>query len=151
VLGGKVEGYSGLLPGIFEEALVTMERGAPLYLLGGFGGAAEVLARTLLSAPGLRPEELRADWHAARNPKLARLLALLAGRALPPGIRSTQDALDALYARLDAGRASPAATLNTGLDDAETRELLTTRDMRQAVRLVRKGLAARFLFESLSA
>lgn len=151
VLGGKVDGYSGLLPGIFEEALVTLERPAPLYLLGGFGGAAEVLAQTLLSGAGARPDAFLADWHAKRNPRLARLLALLPGRKLPQGVRSTQDALDALYTRLEAGRASPSAALNTGLNDDETRELLTTRDMRQAVRLVRKGLDARFAFESLSA
>jgi len=149
VLGGKLDEYSGWLPGIFEEALVTLERGAPLYLLGGFGGAAEALARTLLAPAGSRPEEFSQDWHTKRNPKLGKLLGLLPTHTLPPGIRSTQDALDALYRRLDSGRASVAATLNTGLDDAETSDLLTTRDMRRAVQLVRKGLAAKFSFESL--
>jgi hypothetical protein len=72
-------------------------------------------------------------------------------QALPPGVRPTQMALDALYTRLDAGRASLSATLNSGLDEAQTRDLLTTRDMRQAIRLVLKGLAARFAFESLPA
>jgi hypothetical protein len=128
---------------------MTLESGAPLFLLGGFGGAAELLARTLLAPAGNRPDEFSQDWHTQRNGNLAKLLALLPAQALPPGVRPTQVALDALYARLDAGRASLSATLNTGLDEARTRDLLTTRDMRQAVRLVLKGLAATFAFESL--
>lgn len=150
VLGGRLDGYHGWIPGIFEEALVTLEKNAPLYLLGGFGGAAEVLARTLLAPAGnQRPDEFSEDWHKQRNPNLAKLLALPPIYTLPPNILSTQAALDALYARLEAGRASVPATLNTGLNDTETTELLTTRDARRAVQLVRKGLAAKFNFESL--
>jgi len=149
ILGGKVADYSGWLPGIFEEALVTLERSVPLYLLGGFGGAAEVLAKMLLDPGGIRPPELTEDWHRERNPKLDKLLGMLHDRHLPLGTRTTQPALDALYARLVAGSASLATSLDTGLDEAETREMLMTRDMKGAVQLVYKGLAAKFSFEPL--
>lgn len=151
VLGGKLDGYSGWLPGIFEEALVTLEKRAPLYLLGGFGGAAEILANTLLAPAGSRPEEFSQNWHKERNPSLETLLGLLPKKCtLPPLVRSTEAALDALYGLLDAGRASVSAALDTGLNETETRELLRTRDMRRTVQLVHKGLAAKFPFESLS-
>lgn len=150
LLGGKIDGYSGWLPGIFEEALVTLEHSAPLYLLGGFGGAAEVLARTLLDTAGARPPEFSEDWHRKCNPTLDRLLGLLPTHNLPLGIRTTQPALDALYSRIETGRASLTATLGTGLDATETREMLTTRDMKRAVQLVYKGLAAKFAFEKLA-
>lgn len=47
VLGGRVEGYKGRMPGIGEEALCTLEAGKPLFILGGFGGCARDIAETL--------------------------------------------------------------------------------------------------------
>ena len=52
VLGGRVDKYKGVMPGIAEEALLTLQSGQPLYLMGGFGGCARDLAETLgLVAP----------------------------------------------------------------------------------------------------
>lgn len=48
LIGGKTTGYSGLLPGIFEEALYASERGVPLFVVGALGGAAWRLGRALL-------------------------------------------------------------------------------------------------------
>ena len=40
------------MPGIAEEALLSLETGQPLYVLGGFGGCARDIAETLgLVAP----------------------------------------------------------------------------------------------------
>jgi hypothetical protein len=47
VLGGRVEGYKGRMPGVAEEALMAIERKQPLYLLGGFGGCGADIARTI--------------------------------------------------------------------------------------------------------
>ena len=47
VLGGRVEGYSGAMPGIAEETRLALEAGQPLYLLGGFGGCARDIAESL--------------------------------------------------------------------------------------------------------
>ena len=140
-LGGRTHGYKGFLPGIFEEALLSFESGRPLYVLGGFGGAAESLARALLSPPGEpRPDEFTVAWQRSATPDLERLLDGLAGVALPRDVRSTADALDALYQRIEQARASPSMALNTGLSDADTRELLATRNMRRAVQLILNGL-----------
>lgn len=38
LIGGKSEGYSGVLPGVLEEALIAAEAGQPCYLAGGFSG-----------------------------------------------------------------------------------------------------------------
>ena len=38
LLGGRVENYKGVMPGIAEEALLSLQVGQPLFLLGGFGG-----------------------------------------------------------------------------------------------------------------
>ena len=47
VLGGRVEGYRGAMPGIAEEAFLSLERKQPIFLLGGFGGCARDIAETL--------------------------------------------------------------------------------------------------------
>lgn len=47
VLGGRVENFKGSMPGIAEESLVSLESGAPLFVLGGFGGCARDVAETL--------------------------------------------------------------------------------------------------------
>jgi hypothetical protein len=48
VLGGKLVGYSGRWPGIVEEAYLLLTAKKPLFLVGGFGGAAGWLARVVL-------------------------------------------------------------------------------------------------------
>ena len=47
VLGGKVDRYLGSMPGIAEEALLTLQARRPLYVVGGFGGCARQVAETL--------------------------------------------------------------------------------------------------------
>lgn len=55
LIGGKTRrqstdipnGYIGDFPGIVEEALHTLRKGHPLFIAGGFGGAAALLAREL--------------------------------------------------------------------------------------------------------
>jgi hypothetical protein len=46
LIGGRREG-SGRLPGLIEEAILALEAGHPIYLAGGFGGAAFDIARAL--------------------------------------------------------------------------------------------------------
>lgn len=140
-LGGKVNSYSGFMPGIFEEALLTLRHQRPLYILGGFGGAAELLARVLLDTGHDRPPELTLAWHEAKCAPLTQLLQSAAQFPIPPGCILTEQALDELFRFVCSARNNLSGTLNTGLTDSETRELLTTRNVPTAVRLIRLGLA----------
>lgn len=149
ILGGKLEKFSGWLPGIFEEALLALENNVPLYILGGFGGAAEVLGQALLSTSSNRPEALTKEWLTARCNELAKLLSIAPNYPVPFGVRTTESALDDLVAQIQQAHTGLSNRLNTGLDELETQEVLETRDMRRAVFLVRKGLAERFHFEDL--
>ena len=44
VLGGRVSGYKGRMPGVAEETLLALEAGQPIFLLGGFGGCTRDIA-----------------------------------------------------------------------------------------------------------
>ncbi len=50
IIGGKISGYLGYMPGIIEEALYTLLNDKPLYLIGGFGGATLKLINLLMGA-----------------------------------------------------------------------------------------------------
>lgn len=47
ILGGRMTGFSGFMPGVMEEFVQSVESNHPVYLLGGFGGAASMLAAML--------------------------------------------------------------------------------------------------------
>ena len=47
LVGGRRTGYQGRMPGVVEEALYALEGGAPLYIAGGFGGAAYDILRVV--------------------------------------------------------------------------------------------------------
>lgn len=47
LIGGRRAGFQGQLPGLREEALLTLESGQHLYLAGGFGGVTLDIARAL--------------------------------------------------------------------------------------------------------
>jgi len=150
-LGGRMTSFTGFLPGIFEESLLALEYDRPLYLLGGFGGAAEVLARALLSPAESLAPALTLAWQCDQNRSVARLHELSQGFALPAGVRTTAQGLADLAGRVSQAKLSLSGALRTGLSEAETRELLATRDMAQAVRLVRKGLDAELRLQALPA
>ena len=141
-LGGKTRAYSGFLPGLFEEALLAFEHSIPQYILGGFGGASGVLKDALLAARGTRPPELTLAWQEQNTPEVRELASVVSSHPdrVPPGIRSTQDVLDALYNRIDATRGSLSSALMTGLPEPETLELMTTTDIRRAVHLCLRGI-----------
>ncbi|MCE2508870.1 MAG: hypothetical protein J4G04_06195 [Nitrosopumilaceae archaeon] len=46
-LGGRVQDYSGRMPGVAEEVLLSLESRRPVFLLGGFGGCTRDIAETL--------------------------------------------------------------------------------------------------------
>jgi hypothetical protein len=48
IVGGKVADFAGAIPGIAEEAAATLRAGKPLYVAGGFGGAATLVGSILM-------------------------------------------------------------------------------------------------------
>ncbi|MGH6814348.1 MAG: hypothetical protein ACREC6_01440 [Hyphomicrobiaceae bacterium] len=63
ILGGRVEGYKGKMPGLAEEALASLEAGKPIYISGGFGGCAGDIAETMgLTKPSRSKTARTVDW-----------------------------------------------------------------------------------------
>lgn len=47
ILGGRIQGFKGFMAGLAEEFIQSVKSGHPVYLLGGFGGTAAMLAELL--------------------------------------------------------------------------------------------------------
>jgi SLOG-like protein/TIR domain-containing protein len=133
VLGGKLTGFSGLVPGVVEEACLSLAAGKPLFLAGGYGGAARAVCDLLLGKPR---DEFTDAWQQAAVPDFAQALA-----CHPAGTDSL-----ALMPALGTDIAAQAgkdlgAVLKNGLNDAENRELMASTDARTIAELVLRGLA----------
>jgi hypothetical protein len=68
LLGGKSSGFQGKYPGLVEEAFLAMDgpNPQPVYLIGGFGGAARAVIDVLEKRS--TPVFTR-DWQEQKNPK----------------------------------------------------------------------------------
>lgn len=47
IVGGKIKGFQGSLPGVIEEAELSVHSGQPLLASGGYGGASAAIARLM--------------------------------------------------------------------------------------------------------
>lgn len=139
VLGGKVTGFTGIMPGIFEEFLCSLDppEGAqplPVYILGGFGGAARDLADALLT--GNLPESFGADFH--KNDPGFRLMqegyANFGNKDLP------ERELERLSSLVKKAHNNLAETFRNGLTDEQNEELLRTSDFSDVARLIFNGI-----------
>lgn len=129
ILGGKVTGYTGAYPGLVEEAALAAKAGSALYVLGGFGGCAGVVASAV---KGLRPPELTAEYQVAADPGYAELVE--DGAAL--GLKVDYD--DVVQSLRQAGEAG----LRNGLSAEDNATLFETADVDEMVSLVLSGLRA---------
>jgi hypothetical protein len=138
-LGGKPHSFMGIMPGVIEEALFTIRRRQPLYVIGGFGGAAALLAQAML---GQRPEGLTIDFQKAKSPTYAEVVRIYESeRASRPALNLPAVDYPALVQELEAyGLAGLIAT--NGLSDQENRELFATGSIDSALFLLMKGLSS---------
>jgi hypothetical protein len=153
IIGGQTEprrngaspgqGYGGAYPGVVEEAWRALEQGLPLYIIGGFGGAARVVADALRNdAPPsvLRPAEFSGDDFSEFRAHAAEFAAD-ADRAtlrLPADMGEMASALRAYGIR---HLATDSAALEwNGLDLAENEQLFRSQDPMLLTSLMMKGL-----------
>lgn len=59
VVGGKQSKFLGYMPGIVEEAYYSLKANKPVYIIGGFGGAAKSLSKVIC---GELPKELTNEF-----------------------------------------------------------------------------------------
>ena len=132
VIGGKLAGFAGLVPGVVEEAWLSLKRKQPLYVAGGFGGAARAVSDRL---QGIARVEFAEDWPRSHLPDYDAAQALYAQQG-GDFISMAQMGADITV----SGSMGLAAAVNNGLDEAENRELMHCTDPQRIAGLVLTGL-----------
>jgi hypothetical protein len=115
LIGGRRTGYEGVMPGVLEEALLSIEAGKPVFLAGGFGGVTHDIVRAV-------------------DPGAAAWLPAFSEEANNEGCDSGVEMLR----RAIANRGWTA--LSNGLDDAENARLASTHRPSEIASLVGLGL-----------
>jgi hypothetical protein len=138
VVGGVRVGFNGCMPGVLEEVLYALEQRCPVYVVGGFGGAAGALARAVLSDE--QQPEFTLAYHRERSSNFKALeLALVES--------GEQHHIDALFSRLCGTiaevRADIPGRLDNGLDREENIRLMRSDHVAEIGWLLRRGLARR--------
>ena len=117
LIGGKLSGFAGAMPGIVEEAIAAVEAGHPLYVSAGFGGAAALVAERLhLDDLNWAPDDFPA--------------------------RPDDERIDRGLQLLDEATASSGwSAMSCGLDEQTVRQLAATHRAGDIASLVVRGLA----------
>jgi hypothetical protein len=125
--GSGEKWYSGRIPGVLEEVVLSAQAGQPVFLIGAFGGTA-TLAIDLLEGKD-RPE---ATWDYQRR----------APNAEP--MRALYDQCDQTWwdypEMVQLLRDTGPAGINPLLSEEENRELFRARDIARVIELILKGL-----------
>lgn len=124
VIGGRTWGQRGIVPGVVVEADLAIAAGLPVFVAGGFGGAARLVAEALR---GASPLELAVGFQRGHTADYDRLD--LDGNA--------SSVLAAVVERL---RQAGSSGLRNGLEDDENEWLMETDDADEVVALVLRGV-----------
>jgi hypothetical protein len=119
LIGGKRVDFQGHLPGVLEEALISVEADQPVYLVGGFGGATADMIKALRIDDG--------DWLPTDADAPAADERLMAGLAQLTEIAKSK---------------SPKS-LSNGLSSEENRRLAATHRPSEIAALISLGLGRR--------
>lgn len=145
VLGGRVEGWLGCNLGIAEEIIYTLEKRHPLFILGGFGGAARVVATYLAGARAF-PEALTFDYQFTHeDSQVFRSVVNIFDKYSPTDLTHPRKLFSDMKETLEKTRENLAKHLNNGLSEEENRDLLLSENVVTILGYLKRGLAAKKL------
>lgn len=146
LVGGKSQDFMGIMPGLFEEYLLAAEHQIPTYILGGFGGAAHILAEALKTQDEQQAMLCCERYKSKQASLLAEKYKLNPAeqyKPFPDGPHPGQ-LYDRLNSCLRTGRESRLESFKNGLTTEENEKLMTTTNSRVILSLLGKGLMAVF-------
>lgn len=124
---GRTDGYKGRMPGVLEEALLSIQAKRPIYIIGAFGGCARLVIDAL---EGIPREELTNEYQNT----LAYSAEL---RSLYEEYKLIWDEYRDISLSLHGCGYNG---LHNGLSIDENRELATTRSVERIIELIFSGL-----------
>lgn len=150
-IGGAVDEFKSVMPGVFEEFLhaVSSPSKAPVYLMGGLGGATRVIAEALLNPRKSPPLKLTQAHYqgvkAANGAEYDKLVAELSADEQASLKESFQQLWRVIQSAHTEGGISHL--LDNGLSEEDNKRLLTTDNTVEAVSLIWEGISQKLLSE----
>ena len=146
-IGGNLQKFSGIYPGVVEEAWMSLATRRPLFLVGAFGGATRAVIDAL-EGDGSRLTDAMKN---AKDLEETLALATSRGMSLDDTVRDSREELNPEGQLLNPETMAQEiaalhgqgleATLNNGLSDPENRELFHTAHPPRIAELVLTGLS----------
>jgi hypothetical protein len=133
LIGGNLETFLGVVPGVVEEAWWSLTHAQPLYLVGAFGGAARAVS-DLLS--GIDREEFTVEY---TRRSVSHYDASIACYEQYGGDFHSMEMMGQELRQFAQG--GLAASLKNGLNDRENEELIGSTDPARMAELVLRGLS----------
>lgn len=129
VVGGKTMGFSGFMPGVMEEFCMSVQVGHPVYIVGGFGGAAASLVSLLKGKKGT--SDVISEARGCQR------YSDFYDYCCKSGVSMGYDLLEQMVK-------DGISCLNNGLTDDENECLMTSIDIIEIVGLIMKGLKNKY-------
>lgn len=126
ILGGRITGFKGYMPGLYEEATYAAKANHPLFLLGGFGGASARLIQLIKGETS--SEELFAEC--CSNHSYQDFVSYLDKEKEEMNFK----ALDVFSNNMDV--------LKNGLSKEDNERLFVTTNVTEIIALILKGLCS---------
>ena len=144
-VSGKYRGFTGVLPGLYEELLYCFLHKRPVYLMGGYGGATRLITEYLQGRT--RKSDALLTLTALRNasPWIKKIESTYSPFECPDGFQPPKAALEALRTHIDMVKEDLPSGLDNGLDADENKRLFEVTDPAHAASLIMRGLTRRFL------
>lgn len=125
ILGGRTSGFSGFMAGVIEEFVQAVMAGHPVYLLGGFGGAASLLASLIKNEKRIEDVIKKA----CEAPRYADFMNFCGEKKFDMG-----------YDKLKEIMSKGFDCLNNGLSNEQNAILMQSTDVIEIVGLIINGL-----------
>ena len=125
ILGGRLSGFSGFMPGVIEEFIQSAMAGHPIYLLGGFGGAASLIISLINKEKNVKD----VIKEACEETRYANFMSFCHNQSIDMG-----------YNKLKEIVANGIDCLNNGLENEDNYILFQSTDVIEIVGLIIKGL-----------
>ncbi|WP_425640954.1 hypothetical protein ACPUEK_12440 [Marinomonas gallaica] len=128
--GGKLSGYLGMMPGILEEVLISLDQNKPIYLLGGFGGLVTEVCQSILQNKITEP--LTETWQTHNNEGYQALQE----KARRTGHHADYEVIKPKLENIDLNQLAS----NAGLDEEEYKRLFESPFIDECIHIILKGL-----------
>ena len=144
IIGGKRVHIDSWCSGIVEEAILSLALGQPIYVAGGFGGAAADLG-VVLGLARLRTGAVPDSMRDQLTPAKRRQLDEIKERLRPPPLTNLPVSADEQISFLHDHALGGSGWPNNGLTSEQNRQLFETQNPAEVERLLIAGLLRRLV------